>query len=64
MSEKTAQTVTVKQTGSPIRRHGDQRKHLIALGLGKINQSRTLVDSPSVRGLIAKVSHMVQVIEG
>jgi large subunit ribosomal protein L30 len=64
MTDKNKGTVTVKQTGSPIRRHGDQKKHLIALGLGKMNQERTLVDSPSVRGLILKVSHLIQVIEG
>ena len=56
-------TVTVTQTGSPIRRTQDQRATLIGLGLNKIGRTRTLEDTPSVRGMINKVKHMVKVQE-
>lgn len=56
-------TVTVTQTGSPIRRTQDQRATLIGLGLNKIGRTRTLEDTPSVRGMINKVKHMVKVLE-
>ncbi|KQS56091.1 50S ribosomal protein L30 [Brevundimonas sp. Leaf363] len=57
------QTVTIKQTGSPIRRKSDQRATLQGLGLNRLGRESTLEDTPSVRGMIAKVAHMVQVIE-
>ena len=53
----------VKQTGSPIRRQADQRATLIGLGLNKIGRVRELEDTPSVRGMIRKVSHMVEVVD-
>lgn len=56
-------TVTVTQTGSPIRRQADQRATLVGLGLNKIGRTRTLEDTPSVRGMINKVKHMVKVEE-
>lgn len=56
-------TVTVKQTGSPIGRAPDQRATLIGLGLNKMGRQSTLEDTPSIRGMIAKVSHLVQVVE-
>jgi len=56
-------TVTVKQTGSPIRRTKDQRATLAGLGLNKLGRISTLEDTPSVRGMIAKVAHMVQIVE-
>lgn len=56
-------TVTVEQTGSPLRRPGDQRATLIGLGLNKINRRSTLEDTPAVRGMIRKVSHMVRIVE-
>jgi large subunit ribosomal protein L30 len=55
-------TIKVKQTGSPIRRRGDQRATLIGLGLNKMNRVSELEDTPSVRGMIRKVQHMVEVI--
>jgi large subunit ribosomal protein L30 len=55
-------TVKIKQTGSPIRRRADQRATLIGLGLNKMNRVSELEDSPSVRGMIRKVQHMVEVI--
>lgn len=56
-------TVTIKQIGSPIRRQPDQRQTLVGLGLNKMHRVRTLEDTPSVRGMIQKVGHLVQVIE-
>ncbi|MFS2318049.1 50S ribosomal protein L30 [Maricaulis sp. D1M11] len=56
-------TIKVRQTGSPIRRPEDQRATLIGLGLNKIGRERVLEDTPSVRGMIAKVSHMVEIVE-
>lgn len=56
-------TVTVTQTGSPIGREKSQRETLKGLGLNKINRTRTLEDTPSVRGMIEKVKHLVRVEE-
>jgi large subunit ribosomal protein L30 len=58
-----AKTIVVKQVGSPIRRPGIQRQTLIGLGLNKMNKTRELEDTPAVRGMVAKVSHMVEIIE-
>ena len=56
-------TLTVRQTASPIRRKGDQRATLAGLGLNKVGRERVLEDTPSVRGMIAKVAHMVEVVD-
>lgn len=56
-------TVKVTQIGSPIRRQADQRATLIGLGLNKMHRTRELEDTPSVRGMINKVSHLVRVEE-
>ncbi|GAA6208778.1 50S ribosomal protein L30 [Cognatishimia sp. WU-CL00825] len=58
-----AKTIVVKQVGSPIRRPQDQRATLIGLGLNKMNKTRELEDTPSVRGMINKIPHMVEIIE-
>lgn len=60
MSKKT---VTVIQTGSPIGREASQRQTLVGLGLNKIGRKRELEDTPSVRGMISKVKHLVRVEE-
>ena len=60
---KAEKTFTIEQTGSPIRREKDQRATLIGLGLNKMHRVRTLEDTPSVRGMIAAVSHLVRVVE-
>ena len=60
---ETKKTVTVEQIGSPVRRPERQEKTLIGLGLNKMHRVRTLEDTPSVRGMIAKVSHLVRVVE-
>jgi large subunit ribosomal protein L30 len=54
-------TITVRQTGSPIRRQAVQRQTLIGLGLNRINRTATLPDTPAVRGMIDKVKHLVRV---
>jgi len=56
-------TIKVRQTGSPIRRPQDQRATLIGLGLNKIGRVRELEDTPSLRGMIGKVAHMVEIVE-
>jgi large subunit ribosomal protein L30 len=61
--KKSTKTVTVEQTGSPIRRPKDQRATLIGLGLNKVGRRRTLPDTPEVRGMIGKVHHMVRVVD-
>jgi large subunit ribosomal protein L30 len=61
---KTAnkKSIVVEQIGSPIRRPGIQRATLIGLGLNKLHKRRTLVDSPQVRGMVAKISHLVRIV--
>lgn len=56
-----AKTVRVTQTGSPIGRQAYQRATLIGLGLNKMHKTRGLEDTPSVRGMIEKVKHLVKV---
>ena len=53
--------IKVTQIGSPIARRHDQRETLIGLGLNKINRARVLEDTPSVRGMVEKVQHLVKV---
>jgi len=53
----------VTQIKSPIGRPADQRETLKGLGLNKMNRTRELEDTPSVRGMINKVSHLVRVEE-
>ena len=55
--------ITVRQTGSGIRRNKDQRAVLRGLGLSRPGRVSTLEDTPSIRGMIAKVAHMVTVVE-
>ncbi len=61
--KKTGKTVTVEQVGSPIRRPAEQRQTLVGLGLNKMHRRRTLEDTPAVRGMIRKVSHLVRVVD-
>ena len=58
-----AKTIKVQQIGSPIRRHHAQRDTLIGLRLNRIGRVAELRDTPQVRGMIAKVQHLVRVIE-
>jgi large subunit ribosomal protein L30 len=56
-------TIIVEQIGSPIRRPAIQRATLIGLGLNKMHKRRTLIDSPQVRGMVAKISHLVRIVD-
>lgn len=56
-------TIRIKQIGSSIGRKFDQKQTLIGLGLNKIGRVRELEDTPSVRGMVRKVSHLVEIIE-
>ena len=60
-SEK--KTIKLKQIGSPIRRPASQKAILIGLGLGKMNRIVELQDTAEVRGAIAKLPHMVMVVD-
>ena len=60
MAEKT---ITIEQVGSAVRRHERQEATLIGLGLNKMYRRRTLKDSPQVRGMIAKVAHLVRIVD-
>ncbi|KQI71781.1 MAG: 50S ribosomal protein L30 [Yoonia sp.] len=56
-------TIVVKQIGSPIRRPEKQRATLIGLGLNKMNRTKELEDTPSVRGMVNSIPHLVEIIE-
>ena len=56
-------TIVVEQIGSPIRRPYVQRATLIGLGLNKMHKRRTLIDSPQVRGMVAKIGHLVRIVD-
>ena len=56
-------TVKVKQIGSPMRRDHTQRETLVGLKLNKIGRVAELADTPATRGMIAKVAHLVEVVE-
>ena len=58
-----AKKIKITQTGSPIRRDKTQRATLVGLGLNKMHKQRTLEDTPSVRGMIAAVQHLVRVVD-
>ena len=60
---EAAKTIRVTQVKSATGRKGDQRATLIGLGLNKINRTRELEDTPSVRGMIKKVRHLISVEE-
>ena len=57
-------TIKIKQIGSPIRRPASQKQILIGLGLNKMHRVVELNDSAEVRGMIAKLPHMVEIVEG
>lgn len=54
-------TIRVTQTGSPIGRQSKQRQTLIGLGLNKMHRTRELEDTPAVRGMANKISHLVRI---
>jgi large subunit ribosomal protein L30 len=61
--KNTGKIVKVRQTGSASRRVHTQRETLIGLKLNKIGRVAELVDTPQIRGMIAKVAHLVEVLE-
>ncbi|MFA9475433.1 MAG: 50S ribosomal protein L30 [Filomicrobium sp.] len=63
MADTTKKTITVQQIRSAIRRPEVQTQTLKGLGLNKLNRTRTLEDTPAVRGMIARVAHLVRVVE-
>ena len=62
-SMATKKTIKIEQTGSPIRRTHDQRETLMGLGLNRIGRTAEVPDTPSTRGMIAKVQHLVRVVD-
>jgi large subunit ribosomal protein L30 len=60
---KSNKVIKIEQIGSPIRRHHTQRGTLIGLGLNRIGRLAELPDTPQTRGMIAKVRHLVRVVE-
>ncbi len=58
-----AKTIVVKQIGSPIRRPAIQRQTLVGLGLNKMHRTRELEDTPAIRGMVAKIPHLVEIVE-
>ena len=63
MAKAAAKTVKVEQIASANRKPADQQATLIGLGLNRIRKQSELVDTPAVRGMIAKVAHLVRVVE-
>ena len=61
--KKKGKMLTIEQVGSPIRRPSEQRATLIGLGLNKMHRKSTLEDTSSVRGMVAKVAHLVRVVD-
>ena len=62
-NKHAGKTVKAKQIGSPMRRDHTQRETLIGLKLNKIGRVAELVDTPATRGMIAKVAHLIEVVE-
>jgi len=62
-NKSAGKTVKVQQTGSPLRREHTQRETLVGLKLNKIGRVAELADTPATRGMIAKVGHLVRVVE-
>jgi len=60
----TQAMIVVEQVGSGIGRPQDQRATLKGLGLNKIGRKARVIDTPANRGMIAKVAHLVRVVEG
>ena len=58
-----AKTIIVKQIGSPIRRPKEQRATLVGLGLNKMHKTRELEDTPSIRGMVNSIPHLVEIVE-
>jgi large subunit ribosomal protein L30 len=64
LTDSTGKVLVLEQTGSPIGRPSEQRRTLAGLKLNKIGRRSTLEDTPAVRGMVAKVAHLVRVVDG
>jgi large subunit ribosomal protein L30 len=62
-NKSAGKMVRIKQVGSPMRRDHSQRETLVGLKLNKIGRIAELADTPATRGMIAKVAHLVRVVE-
>ena len=62
MTTSRGKTIKVQQIGSPIRREHRQRETLIGLKLNRIGRIAELQDTPAVRGMVAKVAHLVRIV--
>ena len=62
MNIMTKKNIKIMQVKSGIGRKSDQKKTLIGLGLNRVGKIRELEDTPSVRGMVKKVSHLVKII--
>jgi large subunit ribosomal protein L30 len=60
---KSNKVIRIQQVGSPIRRHHGQRETLIGLGLNRIGRTAEVPDTPQTRGMIARVAHLLRVVE-
>jgi large subunit ribosomal protein L30 len=56
--------IIIEQVASPVGRPRAQRQTLIGLGLNRIGRRASVVDTPAARGMIAKVAHLVRVVDG
>jgi large subunit ribosomal protein L30 len=63
MTDTARKTVTLEQVKSPIGRSQDQRATLVGLKLNKIGRRSSVEDTPAVRGMIAKVAHLIRVVD-
>ncbi len=59
---RTERVIRIEQIGSPIRRHHSQRATLVGLGLNRIGRVAQVPDTPQIRGMIAKVKHLVRLL--
>lgn len=63
MAKSKTSTIVVKQIGSPIRRPAKQRATLVGLGLNRMHKTRELQDTPSIRGMVESIPHLVTIVE-
>jgi large subunit ribosomal protein L30 len=61
--DSSGKTITIEQIASPQRRPGDQRSTLIGLRLNRISRRSVVPDTPATRGMIAKVHHLVRIVD-
>ena len=59
--ETNNKKIKIVQIGSPIGRKQDQQRTLVGLGLNKMHKTSILDDTPSIRGMIKKVQHLIKI---